>query len=140
MQTVEMDKAALPEILSKIPHDRPITMVNLLKYKDKAEYPEDFDGEPCTGRDGYNRRYIPNIKMRIREVGGTVVFDGPVCASLIGPPDERWDSVLIVTFPSIQVFMEMVSAPEHMLLRVHRTAALFDSRLIATVSDALENI
>jgi uncharacterized protein (DUF1330 family) len=115
-------------------------MINLLKYKDNAEYPKDFDAEPCTGRDGYNGRYIPHIKMRIREVGGTVVFDGPVCASLIGPPDESWDSVLIVTFPSIQVFMEMVSAPEHMSLRVHRAAALADSRLIATVSDALENI
>jgi uncharacterized protein (DUF1330 family) len=138
MITVEMDQSALPGILATIPKGTPITMVNLLKYKDQAEYPPGFDAEQCSGRDGYNRRYVPHIKDSIKDVGGTVVFDGPVCAKLIAPEEENWDSVLIVTYPSIESFMEMLSAPEHRLLRVHRKASLSDSRLIAAVSQPLE--
>jgi uncharacterized protein (DUF1330 family) len=140
MKTVKMDQTTLPAILPKIPTGTPITMVNFLKYKGNAEYPDGFEATPCSGRDGYNRRYIPHTKKRIEEVGGTVVFEGPVCAGLIGPPEESWDSVLIVTYPSIEVFMEMVSAPEHMVMRVHREAALEDSRLIVATAGALEDI
>jgi hypothetical protein len=51
---------------------------------------------------------------------------------LLGPPEERWDLALLVRYPSKVAFLALVSNPDYQNITVHRTAALEDSRLIAT--------
>jgi uncharacterized protein (DUF1330 family) len=53
---------------------------------------------------------------------------------VIGPLSEAWDEALLVRYPSRKSFMDMVAMPEYQNAAIHRTAALTDSRLIATVS------
>ena len=59
-------------------------------------------------------------------------MDGAGRASVIAPEGETWDEVLLVQYPFGQAFLNMVQMPDYQAATVHRTAALADSRLIAT--------
>jgi len=123
---------AVAEALAGIPDGQPVVMINLLRYRERAAYPAGFDAEPCSGREAY-RRYGQAAIGFISALGGQVVWEGSPKAVLIGPRDEQWHKALLVRYPSKQAFLAMVSNPDYQAITVHRTAALEDSRLIATV-------
>jgi len=55
-----------------------------------------------------------------------------VLARLVGPPDEPWDEVALVRYPSFADFRRVVENPRYLREAVpHRRAALADWRLIA---------
>lgn len=136
MKTIEADEAKLSEILKAIPSDRPIVMVNLLKFSRTTKYASASDVSDCSGRDAYSERYFKHAAPKIEEVGGAVIYDGDVCVGVIGENTDYWDRVLIVKYPSKRNFLLMASTPEYDALRVHRAAALDDVRLLATVENA----
>ena len=117
--------------------DTPIVMINLLKYRDKAQYPEDMDVEPCSGREAY-QRYGNLAGPSLMEAGARVLWMGSVKAVLIGPSAESWDDALLVEYPSRKVFFEMATHQDYLDVAVHRTAALEDSRLIAVTTQAAD--
>jgi uncharacterized protein (DUF1330 family) len=106
-------------------------MLNLLRYREQAEYSDDFDAAPCSGEEAY-QRYGAVAAQRIASVGGRVVWAGQAKLTLIGPDTEKWDTVVLVEYPSKQAFADMIGQPEYMAAAPHRVAALADSRLIAT--------
>jgi uncharacterized protein (DUF1330 family) len=110
-------------------------MINLLRYREQAEYPAGFDAAPCSGREAY-QRYGEQALQHVASVGGRPIWMGSVKTVVIGPQDEKWDDAVLVEYPSRQAFMEMVARPEYQQCAVHRTAALADSRLIATLTTA----
>ena len=112
--------------------DKPIVMINLLRYRERAAYPEGSGAETCSGREAYGRYGQVSIRL-ITAVGGQVIWQGSPKAVLIGAPGETWHKALLVRYPSKRAFLEMVSSPEYQAIAVHRTAALEDSRLIATL-------
>jgi len=115
--------------------DTPIVMINLLKYREHADYPAGMQAEPCSGRDAY-QRYAAVALTKVNEVGGRPVWMGAVKGVLIGPNDERWDDAVLVEYPSRAAFLRMISQPEYQAVAPHRTAALEDSRLIVTAPQA----
>lgn len=134
MKTINPDMQQLPAILAGLPTGTPIVMLNLLRFRDVAEY----KGVPAaySGREAY-RRYSEFTLPRLAEIGAAVIFMGAAKGALIGPPDEKWDEVLLVRYPSVEDFMGMLAAPDYFEATRHRTAALEDSRLIATVAGSL---
>ncbi|MDX1598408.1 MAG: DUF1330 domain-containing protein, partial [Marinobacter sp.] len=62
-----------------------------------------------------------------------VIWSGRGVGALIAPPDESWDQVLLVRYPSIDAFLAMIESPEYKGVVKHRTAALKDSRLVANL-------
>ena len=68
------------------------------------------------------------------EVGAKILWRGSVQQLVIGPEGEAWDDALLVQYPSRRAFLTMVSRPDYEQAVVHRSAALSDSRLIATVA------
>lgn len=129
-KTVDPIGGQLPELLESLPRDTPIVMLNLLKFNEIAKY---RDGEQeCSGRKAY-QRYAEVALQKVREVGGRVVFMGTAKASIIGPDEERWHEVLLVRYPSAAAFESMLSMKDYRTATRHRTAALEDARLIATV-------
>ena len=114
----------------------PVVMINLLKYRDRASYEEGSSEEPCSGREAYLRYGAVAGKM-VARYGGGPVAGGPAKATLIGPADERWDDFVLVRYPSRQAFFDMVADPEYQACVHHRSAALADSRLIATKEGGL---
>jgi uncharacterized protein (DUF1330 family) len=109
----------------------PVVMINLLRYRDRAAYPPEAAATGCTGREAY-QRYAEVAVSTVAGVGGRVVWMGTVGATVIGPSDETWDDAALVEYPSRDAFLTMVSQPDYQAAVVHRTAALADSRLIAT--------
>jgi uncharacterized protein (DUF1330 family) len=117
--------AALP------PDDGPIVMLNLLRYRERAEYPSDSGHSACSGREAYDR-YSAVAVQKVASVGGRILWLGQSFLTLIGPGEEKWDDVVLVEYPSRKAFLDMVSMPDYLAASVHRTAALADSRLIGT--------
>jgi uncharacterized protein (DUF1330 family) len=131
MQTVEPDPQQFLEATAGLPAGTPVTMLNLLRFRDVATY---ADGPAdCSGREAYFTRYGAESIKHVKAAGGEVVWAGEARGSLIAPPGEEWDAVLLVRYPSIEAFLGMTQDPAYLECAVHRTAALADSRLIATV-------
>jgi uncharacterized protein (DUF1330 family) len=129
LKTVNPDQAKLPDILAKIPSGKPIIMINLLKFKEKARYPD--GSTPCSGREAY-QAYRKIAAKTLAAIGGELFWGGEVFGCPIAPEGEEWDEAMLIKYPSIEAFKKMVAMPEYQEGSVHRTAALEDSRLIAT--------
>lgn len=111
--------------------DGPVEMLNLLRFREVADYsrsPELAPDEDISGPEAY-AEYSRHTMHRLAAVGADVVQMGRGAAPLIGPADERWDLVLVVRYPSVEAFTSMTSDPGYLATVGHRTAALADSRL-----------
>ncbi|MEM9036671.1 MAG: DUF1330 domain-containing protein [Actinomycetota bacterium] len=111
--------------------DGPIFMVNLLEFKDQAEY-EDGRETDLTGAEAY-AIYEEGVSELIQQFGGEVVFEADVTFLTIGQVGELWDAVGIARYPSRATLAEMSSSPEFAELSVHRTAGLAGQLNIETV-------
>ena len=112
--------------------DGPVTMLNLLRFRDLADYtanPELAPNEPISGAAAYTR-YSDHTMPYLIESGGEVVLQGDTDTFFIGPSDERWDHVLAVRQRSLDDFFAFASNPGYLAGIGHRTAALEDSRLL----------
>jgi len=110
----------------------PITMLNLLRFRDIADYsadPELAPDQPISGAEAY-RRYTEHTMPHLIASGGEVVFEGSGGEFFIGPSDESWDHVLLVRQASLDAFFAFASHPGYLEGLGHRTAALEDSRLL----------
>ncbi len=131
MSTIDPDPARLPELLASLPAGVPIFMLNLLRFRAEAQY---RDGTPGgSGREAY-ARYAELTKERLAQVGAEILYFGNARAMIIAPPAEKWDAVLLVRYPSAEAFARMLAMPDYLAGTIHRTAALEDARLIATIS------
>lgn len=105
----------------------PIVMVNLLKFRDRAAYPDGSAAEPCTGAQAY-ARYQHAFAVTAGAISqATVIYEGPVSQVFIGDPASReadWDKVLIVRYPTRQHFLAMMANAEYRQALVHRRAGL----------------
>ena len=114
-----------------LPRDTPIQMLNLIKLRDLAEYPEGHPnhGKGLTGHEAY-AIYKAGIAPIIAAAGGGMVWQPPLECVVIGPADE-WDEAFVMGYPNSGAFMAMVKDPHYIADVVpHRTAAVADSRLI----------
>ncbi len=132
-RTTEMAPQALLAAVSVIPADSPIYMVNLLRYREQAEYDDSSTAAPCSGREAYFQRYVPAFAKVTEGDGIKAFWIGNVLAPLVAPPGEHWDDVAIVEYPSFAVFQRMIESPAYKMdAEPHRRAALADWRLIPT--------
>ena len=102
--------------------DSPISMLNLLKFKDKAEY-EDGRTTDLTGREAY-QIYALAVAKLVENTGGKVLFGAEVSRLMLGEVEELWDTVAIAQYPSRSKMLEMMMSPEYAEISVHRTAGL----------------
>lgn len=116
-----------------------VVMLNLLKFKETADYshsPELKPKEEISGKDAYDL-YIKYTLPFLEESGGEVIFMGEGGKFLIGPTDEKWDAVLLVKQKSVESFIAFESHPEYQKIIGHRTAALEDSRLLPIIENKI---
>ena len=111
--------------------DGPIYMVNLLRFRDRAEYEDGRDTE-LTGRETY-QIYGRGVSRLITEYGGSVVFVGDVTFLALGQVEDLWDEVAIASYPSRADLFRMSTSTEWRELSVHRSAGLAGQLNIETV-------
>ncbi len=104
----------------------PIQMLNLVRFRDHAEYP---DGRALSGAEAY-AAYGKQSGPVFARLGGTIVWRGNFELMLIGPETENWDECFIAQYPSVAAFVEMVRDPVYREAVKHRQAAVADSRLV----------
>ena len=102
--------------------DSPISMLNLLKFKDKAEY-EDGRATDLTGREAY-QIYALGVAKLVENTGGKGLFWAEGSRLMLGEVEELWDTVAIAQYPSRRKMLEMMMSPEYAEISVHRTAGL----------------
>ena len=102
--------------------DGPIYMLNLLTFKEKAEYPDGRDTD-LTGAEAY-AVYSAEVAGHLATVGGRPMFAAKVERLMLGEVEELWDTAAIAMYPSRKAMMEMMSSPDYQASAVHRTAGL----------------
>ena len=111
--------------------DGPIYMVNLLKFKDKAEYSDGRDTD-LTGREAYHL-YGRAVSKIIQDFGGHVVFAADVTMLSLGKVEDLWDEVAIACYPKRAALVAMSSSEAWRKAAVHREAGLAGQLNIETV-------
>ncbi len=114
------------EAFKDLPRDQPILMLNFLRFREKAAYP---DGRDATGAEAY-AAYGRESGPIFQRLGGTIVWRAKPELMVIGPPDKQWDLVFVARYPTAGAFLEMVTDPDYREAVKHRQAAVADSRLI----------
>ncbi len=119
------------EIFKSLPRDEQIHMLNLVRCKPLADYPQDHPdhGKGITGLEAY-RAYGRTTAPILKGLGGRQVWSGSPKVMLTGPQDEAWDLAFIAEYPSAEAFIAMVRDPDYREFVQHRTAAVEDSRLL----------
>lgn len=112
--------------------DGPIYMVNLLKFKDKAEY-EDGRETDLTGFEAY-QLYGRAVSRIIQDYGGEIQFAADVTFLSLGQVEELWDEIAIAKYPNRGALLAMSSSQEWQEAAVHRTAGLAGQLNIETVA------
>lgn len=127
---VDPERAAF-EAFKALDRDHPIEMLNLLRFRERAQYePGHPDADRgLTGAEAY-ASYSRTSSPIFRRVGGGIVWSGKPELVLIGPADERWDAAFIARYPSAAAFLEMVTDPDYREAVKHRQAAVETSRLV----------
>ena len=111
-------------------NDKMFYMLNLMKYRDKADY-GDGPENGLSGREA-GQRYNP--QPEIQKVGGYLVYAGDVEVQLEGK-DPTWDTVAMVMYPSRAKFREMTSSAEFRDTVQHKRASLGITQVIVTTPE-----
>jgi hypothetical protein len=117
-----------------------VVMLNLLKFREYADYsetPELAPTNPISGEAAY-QLYIEQTLPHLEKSGGEILFLGKGGLFLIGPTNERWDTVMLIRQNSVEDFLAFASNLDYLKVIGHRTAALEDSRLLPLIEDKKE--
>jgi uncharacterized protein (DUF1330 family) len=115
----------------------PLTMLNLLRFRETADYtdaPSLAPTDPISGEQAYGIYMAATLPL-LTKVGGTALLTGTGGPLLIGPADAHWDRVLVIQYPDLGAFVTMIQSPEYQAIAGHRGAALADSRLLPIEAD-----
>ena len=139
--TTEMTPEAVASAAETFPANTPLFMLNLLRYRQRADYGGRADMPSCSGREAYYDHYLAafNQVAASEKIEGIQVFYlGAVTAHLVAPANEHWDDIVIVQYPDFAAFRRLVESPLYAAQAdPHRSAALEDWRLIATTKVTL---
>ncbi len=107
----------------------PVVMLNLIRFRDHA-----LDGYGCDGMTGEEAyaEYGRRLRALASQFPGTAFWVGEAKATFMGPEDESWDLVLLVSYDSLAIFRDMLASDAYLTAATARTAAVLDSRLILT--------
>ena len=135
-QVLPTDPAKFEEMIKPGP-EGPVFMLNLLKYKDKAEY-EDGRETDLTGREAY-QLYIEGVAGVLPKFGAQVLFKGDITFLPLGEVEELWDEIAIVAYPDRASLVSMGGSEEWQNFSVHRAAGLSGQLNIESVaSDSIK--
>ncbi len=113
---------------------KPVAIVNMMKYKEVAVYPEDYKGRtskkgrPFTGREAYER-YANTSMKKMGKSGGQIIVLGNFNAVVAGDEDSDWDTFTNVLYPSLDVFIETFNVEDFESELIDRDAGLEKSKI-----------
>lgn len=110
----------LSHLSSLPPSSSPITMLNLWRFRPTALYAPQhahLSPTPCTGEEA-TLRYRSAIQ-RVVPAGCSVKFMAHPLGNVAAPEgEEKWDVVILVEYPNLQAFRDMVECREYIEVSV----------------------
>jgi uncharacterized protein (DUF1330 family) len=133
MTQIHLDPQRLDAATANIPENTPILMLNLLRFKEQADYGDRTDVTPCSGQEAYFQRYVPEFMKLASGVKEIKPFWlGNVLSTIVG---ETWDNAALIEYPNFAAFRALTESEAYKSQALHhRLAALEDMRLIVTVT------
>lgn len=125
-------RAPIPELLAELrtvlvpeggDDGREFVMVNLIRYRKKAEYPpgSPYGDDPMAADKRYNQAVIPELLKR----GSWPIFHGKVAGRFIHPHgNDDWDVVALVRYRSRRDMLGMAMALAEKNADIHKWASI----------------
>ena len=101
-----------------------ICMVNFIKFREQADYP---DKEDVSGIEAMMRYYEISHQL-VEGVGGEFIASGLFGGILLGD-EEEWDAIGIVRYPELYAFINVFLDPAYQACHRHRVAATLRHRM-----------
>ncbi|KZM48602.1 DUF1330 domain-containing protein [Labrenzia sp. OB1] len=111
-------EAQWAQILGR-PADKPVTLINFFKLRDKAEYSE--GSGDASGQDAFASYAAVSIPA-MKHAGGRFLHVGPFQGMFLGE-NEDWDVVAIGAYPNLDALKTLYSDESYRNAFHHRTAA-----------------
>jgi hypothetical protein len=90
-------KHLIDNIPADFPEDKPVFMLNLLQFYDKAQYSEGSKHSPCSGQEAWVVRYVTDFRRLATDAGGfELVYLGLPASKIVGEDSEKWNAVVLV--------------------------------------------
>ncbi|MGH0029388.1 MAG: DUF1330 domain-containing protein [Myxococcota bacterium] len=122
------------EALAQDASEGRIHMLNLLKFKERAEYADGRETS-LSGAEAYGL-YGAGLQPIFARIGARIVWAAPAKRQVIGDGDLPWDAVAVVEYPSKSAFLEMVASEDYQACAVHRDAGLAHQVLVQCSPEA----
>ena len=119
------------ETLQSDQSPKPIVMLNLLKFRATAQYPDGRKSD-LSGAQAY-AIYAAAMQQIVEREGGKFLFAGDVKYLPVGEVENLWDVAGLVQYPSAAAFAKIATSPEVAEIGVHRAAGL-EGQLLICVS------
>ncbi|KIW11610.1 hypothetical protein PV08_10912 [Exophiala spinifera] len=139
MGLVEIKLVDLAEPARLLPEDKPVVLVNLIKFKAQATYPEGSPHTAIPGREAYYTRYVATFSEISASLASTPddkfkpLYLGNVVANMLAKPyggDESFDMVGIIQYRNFGAFRKVIESKEYEERALpHRLASIEDYRL-----------
>ncbi|MBY0441401.1 MAG: DUF1330 domain-containing protein [Mycobacteriaceae bacterium] len=110
------------------PATEPVMMLNLLKFRDQASYP-DGRSTSLTGQEAY-LLYAAGMRQLIEQHGGRILFTNDIASVVIGQVENTWDLCAVVEYPSITAFAKIMNLAASEEISLHRDAGLAGQLLL----------
>lgn len=122
-------------VLETISHQGPVDVLNQLKFRETAKYPDEMALPACSGKEAF-RRYSESLPPVLAKIGGSVkIWHGRVLAELAPGHGESWDVMLVFQFQSVDALIRLFNDPDFHSVHVHRAAAIEHSRTFVCRSE-----
>jgi uncharacterized protein (DUF1330 family) len=112
------------------PRGRPVVMLNLLRFKARADAPD----EGMSGEEAY-RRYAEAMRPFVESRGGRFLWIGRIDSQVIGAGGEEFHMIGLVEYPSREAFVAIATDPHVQEIGVHRAAGLEGQWLLAATAE-----
>ena len=118
----------LENLVADYPEGTPVVMVNILRFKTHVAESD------MTGENTY-KRYAMNVITHLKNAGGRVLWRGEVKSTIIGDEEFTPDLIMLVKYPDVLSFINMISDPEYISLSKDRSISLEYGGLLACKED-----
>jgi uncharacterized protein (DUF1330 family) len=127
--------AATLDALAQSDDASPVVMLNLNRYRDRAQYPPGTPDADVSGQEAY-LRYGAVAIQAIAATGGRILWSTDAAEVVIGCDHEDYDEVVAVWYPSRAAFLGLTAHRGYVEALLHRDAALEQAAVIVTRGDA----
>ena len=90
--------------------DRPVVMVNLLKYRDGGAGAADY------------QQYGRDVGEVLQKIGAEIIFSGQCQGTFIGGAE--WDQIAMVRYPNSRALLQMAQSAEYQAISGNRSSGL----------------